>query len=209
MKTTPKPRAADGTSLVVPSNSKYDPYTIERGLTELALAGTGKRARQRLLRDGINVPERTLLHWKTSAYADRYLEIVETRAKRIEEQISNEARASALLAAEIEMEALEATRTLLRSGEAKDPSTIARNAATVKGINVDKLLALSGRPTQITEHRDVREIAIRLKGLGIEIAVPQVVDAEVVEELPARDSGELHSSEPGQTDAEPCGEDER
>ncbi|MDP8909820.1 MAG: hypothetical protein M3N47_12070, partial [Chloroflexota bacterium] len=73
----------------------------------------------------------------------------------------------ALLAGEVERRALQETAAQLERGELRDASLAARNAATVKGINVDKLLALSGRPSEVVEQRDPNEILASLEAKGI------------------------------------------
>jgi len=88
------------------------------------------------------------------------------------------ARTSALLAARLEQAALEAAVEQVEAGEAKDPATVARNAAVTKGINVNPVLKLTGRPTVITEYRNADDILDSLfKRLGIE---EPIVDADVV-----------------------------
>ncbi len=65
--------------------------------------------------------------------------------------------------------------------EVRDPATLARNAAVTKGINVDQVLRLSGRPTVIAEHRNADDLLDCLaKKLGLTFEA-EPVDATVVE----------------------------
>lgn len=155
----------------------YPPATVDEALLELALSGSTERASLNLKARGVDVPGRTLRVWRQTK-RDRLQEIQTQLAPQIEELIVSEARTSAMLAAEVEREALKQTLTQLKAGQAKDPSTSARNASTVKGINVDKMLTLSGRPSVIHETRQASDIIAEL----VKIA-PNVfqVDSEVTE----------------------------
>jgi hypothetical protein len=49
----------------------------------------------------------------------------------------------------------------------KEIAAAARNLATSKGINVDKLLTLTGRPSQISETRNADELLRKLETLKV------------------------------------------
>lgn len=158
--------------------SHYMPEEIERGLLELAITG-GRPvlAIRRLeasgqLPDGLN--EGTLRYWRDQSHSERYQELATQHARRVEDTITQQARETALLAAEVERQAIEATAVQIATGQIKDASTAARNLSTVKGINVDKLLTLTGRPTQITHTLSAEEVLRELAMDGT------VEDAEVV-----------------------------
>lgn len=61
----------------------------------------------------------------------------------------SQSRAIATAANVATLEAIEASRKQVEAGEAKDPSTVARNLTVAAGISTDKALLLDGRPTQI------------------------------------------------------------
>jgi hypothetical protein len=87
-----------------------------------------------------------------------------------EHMLNNTTRASEVLAL-----AIEKTREHLESSRCTDPATVARNLADVMAKSVDKRLSLQGRPTQITEHRDVNEIVRALEGMKVVTTVQQPV----------------------------------
>ena len=62
---------------------------------------------------------------------------------------------------------IEQVENQLREGECKDPARTMRDLSQVRTQAIDKRLALEGRPTQISEHRNVDEIlrALQAKGL--------------------------------------------
>lgn len=139
-------------------------------------------AHDRLAEQGLHVDPRLLRYWRTRIYPERYRDIADTHAVLIEQVIVQQARETALLAAEVERIALEETRAQIERGELKDASTAARNAATVKGINVDKFLGLSGRPTHITETRDAAAIIRSLRAKGVRVDWPGAIDGTAEEE---------------------------
>jgi hypothetical protein len=116
-------------------------------------------------------PER--LEVECRRFPERLARIREEWAPRREalaaqRMLDNTSRAGEVLAL-----AIEKTREHLESGRCADPATVARSLADVMAKSVDKRLALQGRPTQITEHRDVNEIVRALEGMK----VVQVIDA--------------------------------
>ena len=149
---------------LAPDKPKRTLEDIERGLTALALtAGRPVQASDRLKEQGLDIPASTLCRWRDHQYHERYLEIATTVAYRVEDVIVQEARETAALAAQLERAALErAYRQVMNSKEGVDASQVAQRASTVKGINVDKLLQLTGRPTQVVEHRNADEVLRKL-----------------------------------------------
>jgi hypothetical protein len=63
--------------------------------------------------------------------------------------------------------AVERTQELLDAGKVADPSRVARDLSQVVTQSIDKRLAIQGRPTQITEHRDVGDIIRKLQSIGV------------------------------------------
>jgi hypothetical protein len=138
------------TKQVTKRNRTYTPQQIDRALLELVVSGSSVAARKRLAAQGLVVSDRTLRDWRLR-YPDRYAEIAERHAPEVERVIIQEARELAVLAAEVERKALERELEAL-DGQVKDASASARNAATVAGINLDKVLAYTGRPKAIVEY---------------------------------------------------------
>ncbi len=105
----------------------------------------------------------------------------EQLAPRIEAIRANDMLDNAGLATELERMCMERLQSQLEFNEVRDPARVARDLADLKAKNVDKRLAVQGRPTQIVETRKVGEIVKALEGLG----VAKQIDATVVEDEPA------------------------
>lgn len=158
------------------------PAEIDKALTTLAYyGGNASRAAAEL---GMN--ERTLRTWRTHVHRDRYLEIAEREAPRLEAIAAQQARELILRAADAEHSLIDRLTTRLEDDEStsKELSELAgtlQRITTSKGINGTKLLELTGRPTSIVEHRDpaqtVNAIARRL-GLTIDSTAVDVTPTQ-------------------------------
>jgi hypothetical protein len=135
----------------------------ERGLLALALCG-GNRWRAA---ETSGIPEYTLKMWKEKHRED-YERVCRDVAPRLESIVVNESYARVIALGELEALAMEKLEAALRNDEipARDLPGALRNITTSKAINVDKILALSGRPTQVIEHRSMPAIYERLSKLG-------------------------------------------
>jgi predicted component of type VI protein secretion system len=107
------------------------------------------------------------LHW------ERYEQIREQYAQKVEATVTNDLRDAAREALETQRIAVQKARERLEADKDDDPARSAANLARVTQSNADKLLSLTGRPTQITESRNVNEM---LRGLIA--AFPQVFSLE-------------------------------
>jgi hypothetical protein len=128
--------------------------------------GNAAMAADRLRDVGLEIPERTLRHWQTATHRERYAELCQGHARQLDDLITRQAREAAISAAEVEQRAWRLQMEQLEEGKVRDPSAVARNAAVSKAINIDKTLLLEGRPTQITEHRDIGEIVRSLDSIA-------------------------------------------
>ncbi len=193
---------ASGKKVGRPARTYSPEQTTKALLTVIACAGNLSQARKRLLSEGEDVPLKTLSAWKDSP---RYRELERTHGRAIEDELVDHARRSAMLAAELEREGLQAALEDVRAARtavadleaeritpnayraimarAENPAQMALNASKIKGGNVDQVLKLTGRPTEITEHRNVDDFFDALyKKLGLNPAQP--VDATVVDDDP-------------------------
>lgn len=144
----------------------YTPAEVDTALLVLCLTGRNSvEASRRLKKQGLDVHPRTLRSWREGIHANRYLELQRNQAPRIEAEMVNTSREIVIAANLATLEAVEATRAQVAAGEAKDPSTSARNLATTAGINVDKSLLIEGRPTIITSSDDVPALLARMQRL--------------------------------------------
>lgn len=174
--------------------TKYTPTEVDKALTVLAYCGGNGRRAERIC----GVPQATLYLWRSETHRDRYQEIQERERPKLEQLAVDGAVAQILRAdestlriydridegldgREMEIEGDDGqTRTVTVHASAKELAELAGAAqrlTTAKGINGTKLLELTGRPTQITEHRSatdtLRSLAQRFPGL--------IVDAEATE----------------------------
>ena len=97
---------------------------------------------------------------------------VATRVRPLREgKLVNEMLDSAEMASSVERLAIQTTEQFLEEGKIQDPSRVARDLADVKAKNIERGLALQGRPTAITENRDAAEILRALAALN-----PKLID---------------------------------
>lgn len=114
----------------------------------------------------LQIKPTTLSNWKQS-HSIEYMELRDKYATQMEEQLAHEYRDVALTAMAVERIALDKAQIALLSGDEKDPARAAANIARVGQTATDKLLALTGRPTQITETRNLDEILRSLAARGV------------------------------------------
>lgn len=165
----------------------YTEADIDRALMEYAFQrGNAAEASRRLAAEDIlTVSAATILKWAKDL-PDR----LENAKARLFEQLADDNELVAREYVDIQRLVLKRLRENVDELEPRDLAAAARNLATGAGISVDKASALKGRPTVITESRDVSQIMegifLRLTGGG------QTVDAtatEIPQELPEGDSG--------------------
>ncbi len=145
-------------------------YTDEqqtRGLLALvACAGSASAAAQALEQQGHPIPVSTLRTW-TATRRDELDGLRDRYAPQLEEEIVRQLRDLALYAPRVQRKAIELAEERLDAGKDINPAQTAASLAKVAANATDKLLALTGRPTQITEHRSVEEITRGLVAAGV------------------------------------------
>lgn len=163
---------------------------VTTGLLALvAWAGNATAAASSLKAEGKALTSAaTLRTWSRGAYAERYQELREKYAERLEGQLVAEYRDVARHAVEVQRLALDKALERLKKGEDHDPSRTAANTATVADKMTAKMLALSGRPTSIREDRNVGEILRSLAAKGV-LHLPKAIDAVAEDEAPPDDPG--------------------
>lgn len=144
------------------------PTEIDKALTVLAYYG-GNSARASA---ETGIAASTLRDWRTTVHRDRYLEITEREGPRLEALAANQARELVIRSADIEHAIID--RLAAQDDEAPTTKELTELAGalqritTSKGINTTKLLELTGRPTQVVEHRDPKQAAAALaRRLGV------------------------------------------
>lgn len=150
----------------------YSQQEIDRALTAL-VAWSGNcaaavRHLESIAEPGQRVPHQmTLLEWSRTTHWERYEQIREQWASKVEQTVANDMRDAAREAIEVQRLAVEKARERLERDRDDDPARSAANLARVAQSNTDKLLSLTGRPTQITETRNVNEILRSLVAKGV------------------------------------------
>jgi hypothetical protein len=142
-------------------------HEIDRALATLVACGGSVTAAA----EQLEMSDRTLRSWRTK-HAVRYAELHDKVAPQIEDELVRAARSTALLAFDTTRLGVEKTREALEADKVKDPAAATRNIATTGAILTDKLLALTGRPTAITEHRNPDQLLKDLQAAGV-LRLPQ------------------------------------
>ena len=155
-------------------------------LALIACGGHAERAAEQLKAQGLPIPRRTLSDWR-HRYADRLRELHDRHAPAIEAELVRRAREVALQAFAAAAQAVEHAEADLEAGRVKDTAGAARNLATTGAIAADKLMALTGRPTQVIEHREPSQIiaSLRRKGIVIDLGTDAVREQPTAPDLPA------------------------
>lgn len=144
---------------------------VQRALHALLAFGGSPSPASRALKDefDLDISRDVLKRWRDTTYADRYAALQREHGADIEQAIVRETRDLARSAALVERMAIDRAMDEILDGRVRPEqlAQIALNMAKVKQSNIDKLLALTGRPQQITEHRDLDAImrALAAKGL--------------------------------------------
>jgi methionine synthase II (cobalamin-independent) len=172
---------------------KYSPETIERCLYEVAACGGNANRAAQVLQEaelfgpeGKPIPARTIRSWVTGPFRNRYQEIVQAKAKALDDIIKDTARANAIRFGEAEQEALKQTLAGLSHANAVEASTVLRNVSQAKKTSVEVTGAIGLRPLLEQQSEDLMAIAKSLERMQVmkiryEGDEPEPVDAEVVE----------------------------
>jgi hypothetical protein len=146
----------------------YTEEEIVRGLNALISFGGSPAQAHRALIEAfdLEIPKETLRSWRDSTHAERYTKLQRDHGAQIEDALVRDTRDLARAAAAVERLAIEKTVDALEGGRL-DPSQVAVNMSKIKQSNIDKLLALTGRPNQIVENRSATDILRALEAKGV------------------------------------------
>jgi hypothetical protein len=118
----------------------------------------------------IGIPERTLHNWKKE-YPDQYDALEKKYAQQIEEEIVQRARQNAREAGMVVEGAIDRAKKVLADTKQwispGELAKIARDMSQVHAQNMDKVLTLTGRPTAITESRELVALVRSLEADGV------------------------------------------
>ena len=155
----------------LPERTNHTEEEIGRALTTLVAFGGSPSNASRALKEtfDLEISPSKLKSWRDFTYADRYVALQTDHAAAIEEAIVRDTRDLARAAAQVERLAIEKAIDAIEDGNVRPEvaSQIALNMAKLKQSNIDKLLALTGRPQAITEHRSAAEIIRALAAKGV------------------------------------------
>jgi hypothetical protein len=169
-----------------PTKRSYSLEETELGLTALALQNGNTRAASRdLAEQGCEVPRETLRYWRNHLHIERYEQIAQQLAPKIEERIVSRLRENIEAKLEASRLATDLERQRIEAGDVKDASAVVRNMDTGIGIGVTKILELTGRPTAVIEHRNTDELLNKLERMGVAIDSTAEEITEDVPSLPA------------------------
>jgi hypothetical protein len=138
----------------------------EMALSAIATCPTMAHAATLLKEQGITCTP-AKLRTMASLHSEELDKLRERVAPKIEAAAANNMLSTVWEASEVQNLAIERAKEMLEEGRVADPSKVARDLADVMAKNVDKRLALQGRPTQISEHRNTDEVIRALEGMGV------------------------------------------
>jgi hypothetical protein len=163
---------------------RFNGEDVETALQVLiAMDGSYKRASDALKEIGLDINPGTLSAWRNSIHADRYYELLREKGRQIEERAALRMLETVGKAQDVADMAIEQTRELLEQKNPRmDPSQAAQRMTWVMGVNNDHMLKLTGRPTQITEHRDPNEILRSLGAIAGLVKVENEAEGDVQED---------------------------
>jgi hypothetical protein len=171
------------------ANFKFPMELVERVLYEVAGNGGNCSATLRAFQaanedriergeEPVELPSlRTIRHWITVSFRNRYHEICADSARQLEEIVAAQGVENAIAMGKAEADALKQTLAGLSNANGVEASQILRNISQAKGTAVQTSQLLRGRPTVITAETPLEQIARELQQLGI---VEVITDAEVV-----------------------------
>lgn len=160
------------------ARKQYTETEVEQALQAVALhRGPNTRAREFLKVGGLDVPTRTLGRW-AKQHSARVAEITREKLPQIEQAMLSQTIDTIVALGDAEREAIELSRRQIADGTIRDAPAAVRNLSTSKGINHDKLFALTGRPVATVQHDVQADIALLVK-LGV---VQEGWDSTTVEE---------------------------
>lgn len=153
--------------------AQHSQITVDRVLT-LLLFGTSVAEVVRVMKQeyNVSVDRSTITNWRDVQHVKRYAELHDKHKDEIENDAIRRMRERLRLADQAEMLAVSRVITELEGSMmgGKDAAAAALQMSRVKAQNVDKLMQLTGRPTQIIEDRSgsvTDQVLRELMGTGV------------------------------------------
>lgn len=172
-----------GTELEPLDKARHTPKEILTGLTAMAINGGDSELAAGQLHElvGISLHPRTLRHWR-ARYPNRYAKACEEHAPAIEAKVLHLHREIATQAAQGVLKAIRVENRRLDYGQVDNAARSAKDLSTAAAIAVDKVHAITGRPTNIVEHRNADQILRELQ--AFRLIEDNITDADVIDEEP-------------------------
>lgn len=140
--------------------------------TLAALYGDARAAAKVLWEmDGQDVSPELLESMRKGSHRGVYTRHADVLAPHLEDAIVREMREVAGRSLQLERRLLSKIEKDLDDGQVQDPAKALTAVSKTKQTSVDKLLALTGRPTTITETRDAAQIVKKLEALRVLIPI--------------------------------------
>ena len=149
------------------SNEFHNPVTYNEALVAIATFPTIEEAKAYLEADGFRVTSVAALETIKRNKGEEIEKVRAQLAPKLEGALINDLGDEARRATAIIELALQRTEERLRTNIVSDPSRVARDLSQLRTQAVDKKLALEGRPTSISEVRNVDEVVRALESLGV------------------------------------------
>lgn len=139
--------------------------------TLIGFAGNASAAHRHLQAEGKRTPTPpTIREWAQTAYWERYEELREKYAQKVEGRLVNDMLDVSRQLVEATQLAAERAVERLKANKDDDPGRTASNLSMAGSRMMDKRLSHLGRPTRITENRDATEILRSLVATGVLVA---------------------------------------
>lgn len=190
------------------STAKHSPEVIELCLWTIAAHGGVVTQACEALREagvvngnGQPIARRTLSEWKKTTHRNRYSEILRTKVNDLDQVIVEQAQGNAIQMGAAQGRALDVTMAGLAGANAVEASTVLRNIAQARQIEITKAMELRGIDPESRKGRSLELVAAELAALGPNIVrveredpatgvldpefeheLPELVEAEVVDD---------------------------
>lgn len=151
----------------------HSPITVDRALTLMLFGASMPDVISVLKKEyGVEITASTLRKWRDDRFAKRYAELHDKYKDEIENDAIRRMRERLRLVDQAEMLAVTKVINELQEDKlvGKDAAMAALQMSRVKAQNVEKLMQLTGRPTEIIEDRSggvTDQVLRELMGRGI------------------------------------------
>jgi ATP:corrinoid adenosyltransferase len=171
----------------------YSPEMVTKALMQLvANGGNLKRTTNELIDDEFQVPESTLRYWRDEEHSEQYRRLDDEYGRRLESEAIDAARQLIAKSDDLQHDLLDQIKSKLDEGklDTRDLGQTLRAATDTKAKNVDRLLALTGRPVhgQVAGASDIVTLVEQMIAKGYVRAAAGIELQAPMPQLPKGDS---------------------